>query len=220
LYQRIAVRARLDPLSPEATEAYIKHRLKLAGASHMLFTQEAVHAIHRASSGIPRLINTICDNSLFEGFLSRVNPITARVIEGVVTELGYDGVTERGGYRAGPHSPFAGYAGDPGTRVRGGRPTQPSGPVDRRSGVDAAESMPSNGTPRGRHEGYPAGIRAAVTTASVEDLHPSSGKSGKSAGSRPADRRVSSRGEQGAGSPSASERREEINSILAALEDK
>lgn len=98
LYQRIAVRCRLDPLSPESTEAYIKHRLKLAGASRMLFTQEAVQTVHRASSGIPRLINTLCDNALFEGFLSRVNPITARIVEGVVAELGYDGVTERGGY--------------------------------------------------------------------------------------------------------------------------
>lgn len=119
LYQRIAVRARLDPLTPEATEAYIKHRLKLGGAMRMLFTQEAVQTIHRASSGIPRLINTICDNALFEGFLTRTNPITARVVERVVNELGYDGVTERGGYRAGPPSPFAGFAEDTGRRPRG-----------------------------------------------------------------------------------------------------
>ena len=63
LYQRIAVRCQLAPLGSEATEAYIKHRLKLAGATRMLYTQEAVQAIHRASSGIPRLINTICDIS-------------------------------------------------------------------------------------------------------------------------------------------------------------
>jgi hypothetical protein len=118
LYQRIAVRCRLEPLSPEATEAYIKHRLKLAGATRMLFTQEAVQAVHRASSGIPRLINTICDNALFEGFLSRTNPITARIVEGVVAELGYDGVTERGGDKSGPASPFGGFTGDPGRGAR------------------------------------------------------------------------------------------------------
>ncbi len=119
LYQRIAVRCRLDPLSMEATEAYIKHRLRLSGARRMLFTQEAVQAIHRASSGIPRLINTICDNALFDGFLTRTNPVTARIIDRVVSELGYDGVTERGGYRSGPPSPFAGFAEDTGHRPRG-----------------------------------------------------------------------------------------------------
>lgn len=97
LYQRVAVRVHLQPLAAEATEAYIKHRLRLAGAQKMLFTQEAVASLHRYSQGVPRLINTVCDNALFEGFLARTNPINSRIVDAVVRELGYDGSTELGG---------------------------------------------------------------------------------------------------------------------------
>ncbi len=141
LYQRIAIRCRLDPLSMEATESYIKHRLRLSGARRMLFTQEAVQAIHRASSGIPRLINTICDNALFDGFLTRTNPITARIVDRVINELGYDGVTERGGYRSGPPSPFAGFAEDTGRRPRGLAQVDEIG-IDRPVGAGRAAGTP------------------------------------------------------------------------------
>ena len=71
LAQRVAVKYRLDHLNAESTEAYIKHRLRLAGAARMPFTPEAVRAIHRYSGGTPRVINTLCDNSLFEGYVAR-----------------------------------------------------------------------------------------------------------------------------------------------------
>src|SRR3954462_8213928 len=60
-----AMRYRLEPFTADSTEAYIKHRLRLAGASRMPFTPEAVKAVHRYSSGTPRVINTLCDNALF-----------------------------------------------------------------------------------------------------------------------------------------------------------
>ncbi|HEY6104869.1 MAG TPA: AAA family ATPase, partial [Anaeromyxobacteraceae bacterium] len=55
LAQRVALRYRLEPLTADATEAYLKHRLKLAGASRVPFTPEAVAAVHRFSRGTPRL---------------------------------------------------------------------------------------------------------------------------------------------------------------------
>jgi len=67
LQQRVAMKYRLDHLAQDSTEAYIKHRLRLAGASRMPFTPESVKAVHRFSSGTPRVINTLCDNALFEG---------------------------------------------------------------------------------------------------------------------------------------------------------
>ena len=71
LAQRVAVKVHLDTLDLESTEAYIKHRLRLAGAKRMLFSPEAVQVIHQASQGTPRVINTLCDNSLFEAFMEK-----------------------------------------------------------------------------------------------------------------------------------------------------
>lgn len=88
LRQRVALKIRLQPLTQEATEAYIKHRLRLAGASRMPFSAEAVRAIHRYANGTPRLINTLCDNCLFEGFLGRFSLVTEKLVHQVAGDLG------------------------------------------------------------------------------------------------------------------------------------
>ncbi len=87
LAQRVALRYRLEPLTADATEAYIRHRLKLAGASRVPFTTEAVAAVHRFSRGTPRLINTLCDNALFEGFVARQADVDAPLVERVARDL-------------------------------------------------------------------------------------------------------------------------------------
>jgi general secretion pathway protein A len=87
LLQRVALRFRLEPLSAEATEAYLRHRLKLAGAARVPFTPEAVAQIHRYARGTPRLINTLCDNALFEGFLARARDIDEELIARIARDL-------------------------------------------------------------------------------------------------------------------------------------
>jgi type II secretory pathway predicted ATPase ExeA len=91
LAQRVSMKYRLDHLNADSTEAYIKHRLRLAGASRMPFSPEAVGAVHRFSSGTPRVINTLCDNALFEGYVARAPMIDEPMIERVARELGLDG---------------------------------------------------------------------------------------------------------------------------------
>ncbi len=87
LAQRVALKFRLEPLSEEATDAYIRHRLGLAGAKRIPFTGEAISRVHSFSRGTPRLINTICDNSLFEGFVARARDIDGRLVERVANDL-------------------------------------------------------------------------------------------------------------------------------------
>lgn len=87
LAQRVAVRVRLTSFNSDATRAYIKHRLRLAGAQRMLFSAEAIELIHAQSQGIPRVINTLCDNGLFEAYLERGRGVDARIIAGVVENL-------------------------------------------------------------------------------------------------------------------------------------
>ena len=91
LAQRVSIKYRLDHLNAESTEAYIKHRLRLAGAARMPFTPGAVKAVHRFSSGTPRVINTLCDNALFEGYVARAPMIDDAMIERVALDLGLDG---------------------------------------------------------------------------------------------------------------------------------
>jgi type II secretory pathway predicted ATPase ExeA len=93
LAQRVAVKYRLDHLNAESTEAYIKHRLRLAGASRMPFAADAVKAIHRSSGGTPRVINTLCDNALFEGYVARAPIIDESMIARVALDLGLQGGT-------------------------------------------------------------------------------------------------------------------------------
>jgi type II secretory pathway predicted ATPase ExeA len=87
LAQRVALKYRLEPLNEEATGAYISHRLGLAGAPRVPFTAPAIARIHLYSRGTPRLINTICDNALFEGFLSRSREIDDNLVDRIARDL-------------------------------------------------------------------------------------------------------------------------------------
>ena len=88
LAQRVALNYKLSSLSLIATENYIKHRLKLSGAKRMYFSKEAVEKIYHYSRGIPRLINTICDNAMFETFIQKRPAIDAKLIKDVSLSLG------------------------------------------------------------------------------------------------------------------------------------
>jgi general secretion pathway protein A len=87
LAQRVALRVHLAPFDRDATEAYIKHRLRLAGAQRMLFRPEAIDVIHAHSTGIPRVINTLCDNALFEAFLARATDVDAPLMRKIGDNL-------------------------------------------------------------------------------------------------------------------------------------
>jgi type II secretory pathway predicted ATPase ExeA len=94
LAQRVALKYRLEPLSPEATQAYVRHRLRLAGAPRVPFTQAALTRLHAHSRGTPRLINTLCDNALFEGFIARSREIDDRFVDRVARDLGVETAPE------------------------------------------------------------------------------------------------------------------------------
>ena len=87
LAQRVVLKYRLESFNEESSEAYIKHRLRLAGAKKELFEPEAIKAIHIYSQGIPRMINTICDNALFEGFLLKLGKVSREIIDNVAGDL-------------------------------------------------------------------------------------------------------------------------------------
>lgn len=90
LRQRVALRYRLEPFNEASTQEYVSHRLKLAGAPRNPFTPEAVQALHQFSQGTPRVINTLCDNALYEAFLARSPEIDEHFVARVAGDLGIE----------------------------------------------------------------------------------------------------------------------------------
>jgi len=88
LAQRVALRVRLDPFDAPSTDAYVRHRLRTAGATRTVFDESAIQVLHEVSRGVPRLINTICDNALLEGMLAQMEVIDGELIDAVAQNLG------------------------------------------------------------------------------------------------------------------------------------
>jgi len=91
LKQRVAMRIKLTALSASDINDYIIHRMSVAGGQREIFTPEAIKEIGRYSKGLPRLINTICDNALLEGFLLKSEVIDENIIKTVAVDLGLAG---------------------------------------------------------------------------------------------------------------------------------
>ena len=89
LKQRIALRCHLDPLGMNETREYMARRLQIAGApaAGQIFSEPAIEAVFRHSRGIPRLVNTICENALLSGYAKQSATITPDIIDGVARDL-------------------------------------------------------------------------------------------------------------------------------------
>lgn len=86
--QRVAATCHIGPLDPDETRAYIMHRLKCAGSSDKpSWGDGAFEAIHKATRGIPRRINSVCDRVLLLGFLAERTALTVDDVNEVVKEL-------------------------------------------------------------------------------------------------------------------------------------
>jgi general secretion pathway protein A len=101
LSQRVSVSYRLEPLDQEETQAYIRHRLQVAGSPNpKLFSDEACDIVFEYSRGIPRLINMLCDTALVYGFADELQQIDATLVRDVAKDR------EAGGLKS--HAPTDG----------------------------------------------------------------------------------------------------------------
>jgi len=90
LKQRIALRTHLQALTAQQTQEYIEQRLKIAGAQQngsSLFSDDAVAAVYAYSRGFPRLINTICENSLISAYAKQMHFVTPNIVEDVAIDF-------------------------------------------------------------------------------------------------------------------------------------
>ena len=88
LKQRISVRLTLPALSRTDVEHYVRHRwTKAGGTPAHPFTAEAVGQIAQWSTGIPRLVNVLCDNALVIAFGEGATEVTAKHVAEVAADL-------------------------------------------------------------------------------------------------------------------------------------
>jgi type II secretory pathway predicted ATPase ExeA len=84
--QRIAIEYHMEALAREETHAYVRHRLSVAGGDPGLFTGEAVELIHSRTSGVPRLINQVCDTALVYAFGEQRAPVDIDIVAEVLDD--------------------------------------------------------------------------------------------------------------------------------------
>ena len=87
LAQRITARYHLRPLNLKETMAYVLHRIRIAGSRKGLFTRKSIELLHAKTSGIPRLINTICDRALMAASSRNKNLVSYRIMRDAISDV-------------------------------------------------------------------------------------------------------------------------------------
>jgi putative secretion ATPase (PEP-CTERM system associated) len=92
--QRVAATCHIGPLDEDETRAYIEHRLKCAGGKGSPgFDPEVFPLLHKASQGIPRRINSLCDRLLLLGFMAGKQQLSAADVEEVLRDMAQESET-------------------------------------------------------------------------------------------------------------------------------
>ncbi len=86
LDQRISLRAFLKPLTRDEAKAYINHRLSV-GRGTVTFEDAAIDAVHAYSSGVPRVMNLLCDRALMLGAQRTTRAITSDTVDDAAQAL-------------------------------------------------------------------------------------------------------------------------------------
>jgi len=85
---RVTTRYRIDPLNEKECREYIEHRLKVAGSgSASIFEPEAIRMIWKFSQGIPRVINTLCDRALVNGYIASRKVVDGKLVRETLREM-------------------------------------------------------------------------------------------------------------------------------------
>jgi general secretion pathway protein A len=87
LDQRITIRYHLNTLDAAHTSAYVAHRLRMAGRTTPIFTDDAVKLIFDFTRGTPREINNLCDVALLVGYTKRAREIGEKIVAEVIKDM-------------------------------------------------------------------------------------------------------------------------------------
>jgi len=87
LGSRVDVNVRLEPFDAETSARYLAERLAFARGKPDVLPPAAVAALHERSGGVPRMLNTLADNALFEAFLAGRGALSVNDVERAATDL-------------------------------------------------------------------------------------------------------------------------------------
>jgi len=87
LAQRITARYHLLPLTESELTSYVAYRLSIASGNPGLFNTKVLKRIYQHTSGIPRLVNLVCDKALYYAFKESANKITAQHVQDAVNAV-------------------------------------------------------------------------------------------------------------------------------------
>jgi general secretion pathway protein A len=87
LAQRITGRYHLNPLTTAETAAYVRHRLRVAGATNDIFSPGALSEVHRLAVGVPRVINVVCDRALLGAYSMDRHRVTPNLVRNAAAEV-------------------------------------------------------------------------------------------------------------------------------------
>ena len=85
--QRVIARYHLTQLNPLEVDAYVAHRLRLSGASPSIFPGTLLKQLYRASGGVPRLINLVCDRALLGTYVQGQQQVSAPTLRQAINEV-------------------------------------------------------------------------------------------------------------------------------------
>jgi general secretion pathway protein A len=108
LRQRLTLRAKTHALTLDETKAYVQQRLRIAGSNgQQIFEPEALVSIHRYASGIPRVINLLCEHCLVSAFVDQQKIIGPTIVDGVARDFDLGDNTTSGAVLGPAPSPTA-----------------------------------------------------------------------------------------------------------------
>jgi type II secretory pathway predicted ATPase ExeA len=84
--QRISSDFHLSPLDTKEVAKYITFRLEAVGSKEPLFTEEACALVARATGGVPRMINVLCDTALVYGFAGDSRVVGQEIVRQVIAD--------------------------------------------------------------------------------------------------------------------------------------
>lgn len=87
LPNRLDLRVTLGALDSSTSAAYLGHRVTAAGGHPSLLEPDAVEALHQRARGLPRRLNVLADNALFEAHLDNRTRVVIEDVERAATDL-------------------------------------------------------------------------------------------------------------------------------------
>jgi len=105
LRQRLTLRAKTYALTLDETKAYVQQRLRIAGSTgQQIFAPESLVSIHRYATGIPRVINLLCEHCLVSAFVDQQKLIEPTVVDAVARDFDLGDNTSSGAMTTPPPS--------------------------------------------------------------------------------------------------------------------